>query len=115
MAKKSRLKMALAEQKGTDFEKLKIKRKQRAQKKEKKKLGGEVNGDKKPATEDDWEDLDNEDEAGGAGLDEEVSEEGENGVMQACSFAIFDESTSKSYVEHRLRGNRRKRQRLLGC
>lgn len=84
MVTKSKLKMALAAEKGTDFGKLHLKKKEKvAKKKNKVKAGGVVNG-KAKKVEEEWESVDEEDasgsEDGGAplGEDGDLSEEEED-------------------------------------
>jgi rRNA-processing protein EBP2 len=84
MVTKSKLKMALAGEKGVDFKKQHQKKVQKAAKKEKMKKEGKKKGKK---TEDDWEDVpeesDGEDsEDGGAALDGEEGESEEEEGMK---------------------------------
>ena len=73
MVTKSKLKMALAADKGTDYKKLNLKKKEKSARKAKKGKGdkdsGEVNGKKEVVEE--WEDVDDEDEEGGVEIDGE--------------------------------------------
>jgi rRNA-processing protein EBP2 len=87
MVTKSKLKMALAAEKGVDFKKLALKKKEKVARKGKAgKSGGEKKSNEKPA-EDEWEDFEEE-------IEQEVVElsEGESGSgeeveepMQVCS------------------------------
>jgi rRNA-processing protein EBP2 len=84
MVTKSKLKMALAAEKGVDFKKLHQKKVQRAARKEKAGKGGEGKGKK---TQDEWEDVPEENESddsedGGAVLedDEEESADEDEGM-----------------------------------
>lgn len=87
MVTKSKLKMALAAEKGVDFKKLHLKKKEKAARKGKaKKNGGEVqlvNGKK---VEEEWEDVEEEDEEEGSELDgdDSGSEEEVDGPMKVC-------------------------------
>jgi rRNA-processing protein EBP2 len=90
MVTKSKLKMALAANKGTDFKKLHLKKKEKAAKKKNAKKGGagkveKPNGKK---IEEEWEDVDGEDDSedGGEGLGEgeSGSEEDVDAPMQVC-------------------------------
>lgn len=95
MVTKSKLKMALATDKGVDFKKLKQKKKQKAAIKEKSKKG-EGRGQK---GEEEWEDVDEESENdienGGVKLDGEEEETGsEEEVvepMQVCFSPVLNE------------------------
>lgn len=86
MVTKSKLKMALAAEKQTDFGKMHLKKKEKvANKKNKVKAGGVVNGKKGKQVEEEWESVDEEgasgSDAGGVELEEDGSEsEGEEGV-----------------------------------
>lgn len=110
---KSKLKMALAADKGTDYKKLNQKKQQKAARKEKSKKSGEGKGKN---VEEDWEDVDgeSEDEEDRVALNgeeaESSSEEEVDGPMQASfpfspttiltlsqiDFAALDESDSDS-------------------
>jgi rRNA-processing protein EBP2 len=87
MVTKSKLKMALAAEKGVDFKKLHLKKKEKAARKGKaKKNGGEaqpLNGKK---VEEEWEDVEEEDEDEGSELDGEDSgsEVEVDGPMKVC-------------------------------
>ncbi|KAF4634857.1 hypothetical protein G7Y89_g3235 [Cudoniella acicularis] len=105
MVTKSKLKMALAADKGVDFKKLALKKKEKVAKKSKSKKGGDqpkANGKK---VEDGWEDVEEESDAGeeakeAAELieDESGSDEEEEGVDKPMEidFAGIDESDSDS-------------------
>lgn len=86
MVTKSKLKMALAADKGVDFKKLHLKKKEKEARKAKSQKGGEKPKSKGKKTEEDWEDVDEESENGGVELSGEESgseEEGEDtGPMQ---------------------------------
>jgi rRNA-processing protein EBP2 len=87
MVTKSKLKMALAADKGVDFKKLALKKKEKAARKGKAgKSGGEKKSNEKPV-EDEWEDFEQENENGGTELNEEESgsEEEAQEPMQVCS------------------------------
>lgn len=75
MVTKSKLKMALVADKGTDFKKLNQKKRQKAARKEKSLKGGEG---KPKKVEEEWEDLDEESE-GEDGREEIDGEESESG------------------------------------
>lgn len=91
MVTKSKLKMALAAEKGVDFKKQHLKKVQKAAKKEKSKKAGAGKGKK---VEEDWEDVEIEEEAedvGGKSDEEEAgsnSEEEADGLMQVC-FVVY--------------------------
>lgn len=95
MVTKSKLKMALAADKGVDFKKLHLKKKEKVARKGKaKKHGGEegepANGKK---VEEEWEDVEDEDEKEGIELneDESGSEEEVDGPMKVYSwFTLSD-------------------------
>jgi hypothetical protein len=85
MVTKSKLKMALAAEKGVDFGKLHLKKKEKAARKGKaKKVGGEVQPVIGKKVEEEWEDVEEEDETEGDELDEENSgsEEEVDGPMK---------------------------------
>jgi rRNA-processing protein EBP2 len=100
MVTKSRLKVALAAEKGVDFKKLKEKKKA----KETRKKTAKVKGASKPAKEadrdedDDWEavDEDEDEENGGASVSDEEEEEGPNGLDLE---GIDDSESSDSEIE----------------
>ena len=89
MVTKSKLKMALAADKGVDYKKLHLKKKEKAARKDKSRKGGE-----KKSEQEEWEDVESE-EDGGAALegedidDEEESEEETNGLSNACLFLFY--------------------------
>lgn len=92
MVTKSKLKMALAADKGVDFKKLHLKKKDKVARKAKAKKHG---GDAAPANgkkmEEEWEDVEEtDDEEEGAKLDEDESgSEGEvDGPMKVCSMTL---------------------------
>jgi rRNA-processing protein EBP2 len=92
MVTKSKLKMALAAEKGTDFKRLHLKKKEKVARKVKGKKGGgegEVvngNGDANGKKgEEEWEDFEEELE----GEDESGSEEEVDGPMKVCFPAYF--------------------------
>jgi rRNA-processing protein EBP2 len=89
MVTKSKLKMALAAEKGVDFGKLHLKKKEKAARKGKaKKNGGEVQPLNGKKVEEEWEDVEEEDEDEGSEFDEENSgsEEEVDGPMKVCYF-----------------------------
>ncbi|PMD18575.1 Ebp2-domain-containing protein [Hyaloscypha hepaticicola] len=98
MVAKSKLKMALAAEKGVDFKKLHLKKKEKAARKGKaKKNGGEVQPLNGKKVEEEWEDVEEEDEEEGAELDgdDSGSEEEVDGPMK-IDFEGIDESDSDS-------------------
>ena len=91
MVTKSKLKMALAAEKGVDFKKLHLKKKEKAARKGKaKKIGGEVQPVNGKKVEEEWEDVEEEDEDEGAELDEanSGSEEEVDGPMKV-GFIVY--------------------------
>ena len=82
MVTKSKLKMALVADKGTDFKKLNQKKRQKSARKEKAQKSGEGKLNK---VEEEWEDLDEESagEEGGVEVDGEESESGSEGEVEA--------------------------------
>jgi rRNA-processing protein EBP2 len=87
MVTKSKLKMALAADKGVDFKKLHLKKKEKAAKKGNvKKHGGDNGPTNGKKVEEEWEDV--EEEAGEDDVeldeDESSSEEGVEGPMKVC-------------------------------
>jgi rRNA-processing protein EBP2 len=93
MVTKSKLKMALAADKGIDFKKLHLKKKEKEARKAKSQKGGEKPKSKGKNTEEDWEDVDEESEDGGVELSGEESaseEEGEEtGPMQVSFLCLL--------------------------
>ena len=89
MVTKSKLKMALAAEKGTDFKRLHLKKKEKVARKVKGKKGGgegevvngngDANGKK---AEEEWEDVEDEDEVEESGSEEEVG-----APMKVCFLA----------------------------
>lgn len=74
MVTKSKLKMALAAEKGVDFKKLHLKKKEKAARKGKAiKQGGDLEPTNGNKVEEEWEDLDDEDDEEGIELDDEES------------------------------------------
>jgi hypothetical protein len=73
MVTKSKLKMALAVEKGVDFGKLHLKKKEKAARKGKAKIGGEVQPVNEKKVEEEWEDVEEEDEDERDELDEQDS------------------------------------------
>jgi hypothetical protein len=103
MVTKSALKMALAAEKGTDFKKLKLNKKEKAARKKNAQKGGagreeKANGKK---VEEEWEDVDGEDESedGGAAVneDESGSEEEVDRPMKVCSSGQFNRHCLTSF------------------
>lgn len=95
MVTKSKLKMALAADKGTDYKKLHLKKKEKIARKSKKAKavdgGDETKG---KATVEEWEDVDEEDEdEGGVKIDgeeeESGSEEEADAPMKVCLLFTF--------------------------
>ncbi len=87
MVTKSKLKMALAAEKGVDFKKLHLKNKEKAARKGKaKKNGGEVQPVDGKKVEEEWEDVEEDDEEEGDELEEgdSSSEEEVDGPMKVC-------------------------------
>jgi rRNA-processing protein EBP2 len=90
MPNKSKLKMALAAEKGTDFNKLKLHKKEKLANK-KKAVKGTVEKSNRKKTEDEWEDMEEEveDEEARSGAEfvaeESGSEEEAEGLMKAGS------------------------------
>ncbi|KAF8852130.1 Ebp2-domain-containing protein [Acephala macrosclerotiorum] len=100
MPNKSKLKMALAAEKGTDFNKLKLHKKEKLAKK-KKAAKGIVEKSNGRKTEDEWEDMEDEveeeDADSGAELAaEESGSEEETGGLMKINFDEIDESDSDS-------------------
>lgn len=95
MVTKSKLKMALAAEKGLDFGKLNLKKREKAARKGNMvKGGGEMVRDKKTGKEDVWEDLDGESEDGeeggvAVGEDEGSEEEEVNGPRRVCTTLVY--------------------------
>jgi hypothetical protein len=85
MVTKSKLKMALAADKGTDFGKLHLKKKEKAARKGKASKSGEqeakVNGKK---VEEEWEDVEEEGEGSGSDEEDSGSEEEVGNSLQVC-------------------------------
>ncbi|CZS94443.1 hypothetical protein WAI453_008055 [Rhynchosporium graminicola] len=91
---KSKLKMALAADKGTDFLKQHLKKKEKAANKLNKEKASKKGGEK---PEEDWVDVEEEKGDGGAELDQEASEsDEENEEPMKIDFARLDESDSDS-------------------
>ena len=91
MVTKSKLKMALAAEKGTDFGKMHLKKKEKFANKKNQKKGGAGKSEKSPGKkgEEDWEDVegaeDSEDgEAGAEGEDGSGSEDEAGAPMKVC-------------------------------
>jgi len=90
MVTKSKLKMALAADKGVDYKKLHLKKKEKIAKKGKeKKHGGEVEPTNGKKVEEEWEDVEEESDDEGVELDEldeqeSGSEEEVDGPMKVC-------------------------------
>ncbi len=87
MVTKSKLKMALAADKGVDFKKLHLKKKEKAARKGKaKKNGGEVQSLNGKKVEEEWEDVEeeNEDEENELDGEDSGSEEEVDGPMKVC-------------------------------
>jgi len=93
MVTKSKLKMALAADKGVDFKKLHLKKKEKEARKAKSQKGGEKPKSKGKSTEEDWEDVDEASEDGGAELSGEDSgseeDEEETGPMQVSFICLI--------------------------
>jgi rRNA-processing protein EBP2 len=75
MVTKSKLKMALAADKGTDFKKLHLHKKEKAARKSKAKKVGVVEKTDAKKTEEDWEDIEDENDNEDAESDAEDEEE----------------------------------------
>jgi rRNA-processing protein EBP2 len=93
MVTKSKLKMALAADKGVDFKKLHLKKKEKIARKGKaKKHGGEAEPTNGKKIEEEWEDVDEQSEDEGIELegDESGSEEEVEGPMKACSLCLSE-------------------------
>jgi rRNA-processing protein EBP2 len=73
MVRKSKLKMALAAEKGVDFKKVHLKKKEKAAKKGKAEKHGGDAGPTNGRVEEEWEDVEDEDENEDVELDEEES------------------------------------------
>jgi rRNA-processing protein EBP2 len=87
MVTKSKLKMALAADKGVDYKKLHLKKKEKIARKGKaKKHSGEVEPTNSKKVEEEWEDVEEESDDEGVELDEEESgsEEEVDGPMKVC-------------------------------
>ena len=84
MVTKSKLKMALAADKGTDFKKLHLKKKEKSARKKVGKVLGEGNGKK---TEEEWEDVEDEEEDE---LEESGREDDVDGPMKVCCLPVFN-------------------------
>jgi rRNA-processing protein EBP2 len=87
MVTKSKLKMALAAEKGVDFKKLALKKKEKVARKGKAGKSGEEKKSNEKLAEDEWEDFKEEVEEEGVGLSEGESGSGEEveEPMQVCS------------------------------
>jgi len=91
MVTKSKLKMALAADKGVDYKKLNLKKKEKAARKAKSQKGGDKLKSKGKNVEEDWEDVEEETKDSGVDMSGEESgsdeEEGgaDNAPMQASS------------------------------
>jgi rRNA-processing protein EBP2 len=92
MVTKSKLKMALAADKGVDFKKLHLKKKEKVARKGKaKKHGGEVQPANDKKIEEEWEDVEDESDKERAELDEDESgsEEEIDGPLKVCCIVNF--------------------------
>ena len=79
MPTKSKLKMALAAEKQTDFGKMHLKKKEKvANKKNKTKTGGVVNGKKGKKVEEEWESVDDEGASGSEDGGVQLGEDGDS-------------------------------------
>ena len=87
MPTKSKLKMALAADRGVDFGKIHLKKKEKAARKSKSKKGGDEKVSNGKKAEEDWEDVDEDSQDGGVELneDESGSEDEVDGPMQVCA------------------------------
>lgn len=91
MVNKSKLKMALVAEKGVDFKKLNLKKKEKAARKSKAQKGGDKSKSNGNNAEEDWEDADEEAKDSGADLGKEDSgsDEEEGGVAAVPMQASF--------------------------
>jgi rRNA-processing protein EBP2 len=91
MPTKSKLKMALAADRGVDFGKIHLKKKEKAARKSKSKKGGDEKVSIGKKAEEEWEDVHEESEDGGAELNEDGSgsEDEVDHPMQVCSLTCM--------------------------